>query len=171
MSTGKAHARASKALAPIAALGTGCFCQFVGDYLPGSILAGAGTLFGCGIVGQILSPDLDQPNITASEWYVIRRLGPLAGLWIAFWWPYAVLIKHRSALSHYPVVGTAGRLAYLFWGPLLAIKNWDTPVPVWAAVLFTGMIAGLAVSDMAHYVMDFRPKRRRRRAYPRGARR
>lgn len=163
MSTGKAHARASRALAPIAALGTGAFCQAVGDYLPGSALAGLGVFLGCGIVGQILSPDLDQTTITASEWTVIRRLGPFAGLWIAAWWPYATLIKHRSPLSHYPGLGTVGRLAYLLWGPLWYIMSRDIQVPVWAMVIFTGMVAGLVVSDTAHYVMDFRPRRRTRR--------
>lgn len=162
MSSGKAHARASKALAPIAALGTAGFCQLAGDYLPGSALAGLGALLGCGIVGQILGPDLDQKSVTANEQYVLRRLGilaPLGWAFVAYFSIYAWALPHRHPFSHFPVMGTAGRLAYLLWGPLWLIMSRDIPVPVWAAVLFVGMVAGLAVSDTAHYVMDFRPKR------------
>ena len=141
MSSGAQHAQASKVLAPVAALGMLALCQ--------------------GVVGLILSPDLDQTTITASEWYMVRRLGPLAGLWIAYFWPYAVLIKHRSALSHWPVLGTVGRLAYLLWGPVWVIIRKGLTVPPWALAL--GMFCGLAVSDAAHYVMDFRPRRRAQR--------
>jgi len=163
MSSGKAHARASTALSPVAAFGAFGFCQLVGEYLLGSIVAGAGALVGCGIVGKILSSDLDQKNITASEWYVLKWLGPLAGLWIAYWWPYAMLIKHRSPLSHYPVIGTAGRLIYLLLGPTYLIVKQDIDVSPWVLVLVAGAVFGLVISDTAHYVMDFRPKRRRRR--------
>ena len=53
--------------------------------------------------GLWLSPDLDtRSNPT-------RRWGPLRLLW----WPYRRLLRHRSLLSHSPLLGTAGRLLYL----------------------------------------------------------
>jgi uncharacterized metal-binding protein len=53
--------------------------------------------------GLLLSPDLDtRSNPT-------RRWGPLRLLW----WPYRRLLRHRSLLSHSPLLGTCGRLAYL----------------------------------------------------------
>ncbi|MEB3322349.1 MAG: metal-binding protein [Synechococcaceae cyanobacterium] len=65
----------------------------------GAAVATAGFLLG----GLWLSPDLD----TRSN--AVRRWGPLGSLW----WPYRRLLRHRSFLSHSPVFGTAGRLAYL----------------------------------------------------------
>ena len=73
-------------------------------WAPGLGLAGvttAGLAFLLG--GLLLSPDLDtRSNAT-------RRWGPLRPLW----WPYRKGVPHRSLLSHSPVLGTAGRLAYL----------------------------------------------------------
>lgn len=56
------------------------------------------------VVGGLwFSPDLDTPSNPTRRW------GPLALLWL----PYRKLLRHRSSLSHTPLVGTAGRLAYL----------------------------------------------------------
>ncbi|MFM8525183.1 MAG: DUF2227 family putative metal-binding protein, partial [Cyanobacteriota bacterium] len=64
-------------------------------------LLGGGLAFLIG--GLWLSPDLDtRSNPT-------RRWGPLRWLW----WPYRRLLRHRSLLSHSPLLGTAGRLLYL----------------------------------------------------------
>jgi uncharacterized metal-binding protein len=53
--------------------------------------------------GLWLSPDLDTRSRATRRW------GPLALLW----WPYRRVLSHRSALSHTPLLGSAGRLAYL----------------------------------------------------------
>jgi uncharacterized metal-binding protein len=58
------------------------------------------------ILGDLfLSPDLD--NGSGSRAY--RMWGPLRFLW----YPYMRALPHRSAVSHWPVIGTAGRLLYL----------------------------------------------------------
>ena len=54
------------------------------------------------IGGLWLSPDLD--TISRSS----RRWGPLRWLW----WPYRRLLSHRSLISHSPLLGSSGRLAY-----------------------------------------------------------
>jgi uncharacterized metal-binding protein len=64
-----------------------------------ALMAAVGFLAG----GLWLSPDLDTRSRATRRW------GPLALLW----WPYRRVLSHRSALSHTPLLGSAGRLAYL----------------------------------------------------------
>ena len=94
MASGRNHDRATWILAlPFGAL----WWPWLG--LSGVATAGGAFLLG----GLLLSPDLDtRSNPT-------RRWGPLRLLW----WPYRRLLRHRSLLSHSPLLGTAGRLGYL----------------------------------------------------------
>ena len=64
-----------------------------------ALMAAVGFLAG----GLWLSPDLDTRSRATRRW------GPLALLW----WPYRRVLSHRSAHSHTPLRGSAGRLAYL----------------------------------------------------------
>ena len=57
----------------------------------------------CWAGGLWLSPDLD----TRSN--ALRRWGALGFLW----WPYRLLVPHRSLWSHGPLLGTTARLAVL----------------------------------------------------------
>jgi len=67
-------------------------------------VAGLGSGAAGFLVGGLwLSPDLDTPSNPTRRW------GPLAVLWL----PYRRLLRHRSLLSHCPVLGTAARLTYL----------------------------------------------------------
>jgi uncharacterized metal-binding protein len=94
MASGRSHDRATSLLAlPFALL---CW-----PVLGSAAALAAGLAFLVG--GLWLSPDLDtRSNAT-------RRWGPLALLW----WPYRRVLSHRSALSHTPLLGSAGRLLYL----------------------------------------------------------
>ncbi len=65
--------------------------------------AGLSAAASCLAGGLWLSPDLD----TRSN--ALRRWGPLGFLW----WPYRLLIPHRSLWSHGPVLGTTARLGVL----------------------------------------------------------
>jgi uncharacterized metal-binding protein len=38
------------------------------------------------------------------------------------WWPYRRVLSHRSAISHTPLVGSAGRLVYLATAAALAVQ-------------------------------------------------
>jgi uncharacterized metal-binding protein len=94
-------------------------------------------------------------------------MGPLGGLWISLWWPYAWLIKHRSPISHAPILGTVVRLLYT-WGIVLAANlflgfsvDW---VAFWTHPVAIGTVWGLLVSDVAHWWMDVRSSRRKRQA-------
>ena len=94
MASGRSHDRATALLAlPFGLL-----------WGPGLGLAGVAVAALAFLLGGLwLSPDLDTRSRATGRW------GPLHVLW----WPYRRLLSHRSLLSHSPLLGTAGRLAYL----------------------------------------------------------
>jgi uncharacterized metal-binding protein len=94
MASGRAHDRATTLLALP-------FGLLWGPVLGGSGVAIASLAFLVG--GLWLSPDLDTHSRATARWGPLRLL----------WWPYRRLLSHRSLLSHSPVLGSAGRLAYL----------------------------------------------------------
>jgi len=147
MATGKQHTRASL----FAAIPTGVAIGVA----TGDACAGIAATAGC-LAGILLTPDLDQIGISKSEWALVRRLGPIGFLWMAFWMPYTI-IRHRHWLSHAPVIGTLGRLAYLavpsvvLW---LVLGHPDVHLPPWGPNALLGGIAGLIVSDTLHWFFD-----------------
>ncbi|MFM7264364.1 MAG: metal-binding protein [Cyanobium sp.] len=111
--------------------------------------------------GLWLSPDLDTRSRATRRW------GPLALLW----WPYRRVLSHRSALSHSPLLGSAGRLAYLGAAIALisqALHPWGSPS---AAQLLGGLerlwreqrplllaaLVGLEASGWLHLIQDGDP--------------
>lgn len=112
---------------------------------PGSAIA----LTAAHILGGLwLSPDLDLPRKgrRCKAWHRWRRVG--LG-W--FWNLYPGMVgKHRSWLSHYPILGTAGRLAYLspLWLPVAiaspAIIPYLPPIAI-----------GVELAAIVHYWRDW----------------
>jgi len=116
-------------------------------------------LFACGLVfGTVwLSPDLDHHvgSASARRWWLLRCI----------WAPYAMMIPHRSVLSHGPVIGTAGRLLWLaiafspaivalmLGGIVIARDVWGWyaahEYEAWA------VLAGLEASAMVHATADW----------------
>jgi uncharacterized metal-binding protein len=166
MASGRAHDRATWLLAlPFGLL----WWPWLGA--GGSASAGLAFLLG----GLWLSPDLDtRSNPT-------RRWGPLRLLW----WPYRRLLRHRSLISHSPLLGTAGRLAYLaalLTGLCLLTQPLGAPSPrqllaigerAWEqhTALLVAALSGLEASAWLHLIQDGDPipklprllRRRRRR--------
>jgi uncharacterized metal-binding protein len=70
-----------------------------------TLLVAGGFLFG----GLMFGPDLDIYSVQFQRWGFLR--------WI--WLPYQKSLRHRSFLSHGPIIGTTLRIIYL--GCLLAI--------------------------------------------------
>ncbi|MBN1875920.1 MAG: DUF2227 family putative metal-binding protein [Anaerolineae bacterium] len=71
------------------------------------------TLVGAGCLSSILiSPDLDMEERTISESLIFRVSSILGMLWMALWYPYALMAKHRG-VSHIPIFGTLTRLLYI----------------------------------------------------------
>jgi uncharacterized metal-binding protein len=96
---------------------------------------------GCLLGGLLLSPDLDMPGSKPSQ----RMFG--------IYRPYAMLCgRHRSPLSHLPIVGTVGRVAYLaaiVW-LLDQLFHWEIVPEPW---MLEGII-GIEASALLHYALD-----------------
>jgi uncharacterized metal-binding protein len=173
------HGRITIALTPIATAIGFALGLALGYPVYTGVLMGMGCL-----LGLFLDPDLDQEMITSSEWRFLRvgwpviaigsgvwgiasgigapatllavGIGGMAGpLWVAFWLPYAMVMKHRSTLSHFPGISTLIRVAYLLT-PFIAIAiMFGVPVePAWFAVAIP-LFVGLVISDFGHYMRDY----------------
>jgi uncharacterized metal-binding protein len=132
--------------------------------------------------GFMMGPDLDIHSVQ------YRRWGPFK--WI--WRPYQVFLKHRSTLSHGPIIGTLLRVFYFSaWLILCGIVIVEILNSLWNAQLtwndlrdtvalslssyvweWSALVIGLEVGALSHYVSDwlstglkrrFRRKRKRRR--------
>ena len=143
MASGRAHALVSLVAAVPCGIAVG--------WLTADIGAGVAATVGCAS-GIALSPDLDMAQeITESERLVIRHLWVAGWLWTLLFLPYGWLFKHRG-ISHWPIVGTLGRLLYLYlFYLLLALwQSWPLSLPP----LAWPWAAGLAWSDFLHWVLD-----------------
>ena len=143
--------------------------------LPHTIIVSLSFLVG----GLMLGPDLDIHSIQYIRW------GPLRWIWL----PYQITIKHRSRLSHGPIVGTALRVAYLaVWLSLFMLVGmgllnvlWDAQI-TWQTLrepfrlLFKqylsewlAILIGLEIGSISHSVSDVfgskisKKKRKRKR--------
>ena len=138
------------------ALPFGLLCWPVLGWI-GSVTGALAFLIG----GLLLSPDLDTRSRPSRRW------GPLQLLW----WPYRQLLRHRSLLSHGPVLGTLGRLAYLAAVTLALaglLAPWGAPTPLallhWGQQLWRQQpallllaLAGLEASAWLHLIQDGDP--------------
>ena len=152
MASGSSHDRGTWVLA----LPFGLVCWPVLGWI-GSVTGALAFLIG----GLLLSPDLDTRSRPSRRW------GPLQLLW----WPYRQLLRHRSLLSHGPVLGTLGRLAYLAAVTLALawlLAPWGAPTPLallhWGQQLWRQQpallllaLAGLEASAWLHLIQDGDP--------------
>ena len=74
------------------------YYKFTGD-IKTSVLFGIAFLFG----NFMLSPDLDTRSRSYTRWGILRFI----------WVPYQKIMKHRSFLSHFPVISSIIRAVYL----------------------------------------------------------
>ena len=142
---GKSHDKITKYLTPVVGLGYGILS---GDAVLGFI-AGIAELFG----GLYLSPDLD---IKSNPW---RRWGLLRSLWL----PYQKLVPHRHWISHSPIVGTLGRVAYILFPSSLILglngKLLDAIDLLQAnPAIVCATLLGIELSVIAHLIADYFPK-------------
>lgn len=99
----------------------------------------------------IVNPDLDIDRGNMGMSLVEKTYYPAGIIWRHFWRPYALLIKHRSPISHFPVLSTVLRLVYMY--PLIYLFNkllggGGLQIPV-------DFVLWMIVSDIAHWLMDF----------------
>jgi uncharacterized metal-binding protein len=120
------------------------------------------------LVGIIISPDLDVDKGNISNAIIRNRFGHwIEKGWNVLWYPYKKSLKHGSPLSHWPVISTVFRLAYLFFFllvvPYLLLSvvtpgAWDVRSELlWWLRLGAqhyGLILGLIGSDLIHWTLD-----------------
>ena len=115
----------------------------------------AGVLF-----GLLVHPDRDL-RVTKIDFDLAKRSLGLGLLWAVIWWPYSSAIpRHRHWLSHFPFVGTAGRVAYA--ALLILILSFLLPsYPLIQTVFYHShlwyFVWGLIISDLLHWLMDGMP--------------
>lgn len=155
MSSGRTHTTASLLLA--------------GGFLVGSLVALdlSGVQYSIGaLVGVPLNPDLDVNHGRVDGNKIVRRAGlaPYYG-WMGVWFMYRLSMKHGSLLSHLPVIGTVGRLVYLFLlvivVPLVLLApifHYDALEKVIQCLVFIlkypKVIVGLICADIIHWALD-----------------
>lgn len=115
-----------------------------------------------------LSPDLDLPQSRASQ-----RWGKLKVIWL----PYQSFIPHRNIISHFPVISSLIRLAYILLPSFLtiyiifkvidevffegALTEWweNSPINITTVdtlkLISTNFIYGVIVSDTIHILLDW----------------
>lgn len=138
-----------------------------GGFLLGSLAFGNGIEYATGaLVGILLTPDLDVDNGYIGNTIIRNRMGRMAEMaWNVLWFPYRKSIKHGSPLSHWLIVGTLGRLAYLYFFLIsipYAIMGIFVPFDVgyelrwWfdLALQHYQLILALMGSDLIHFALD-----------------
>jgi len=100
------------------------------------------------LIGKIVTPDLDMPGITETEWAAMREAKLLGVIFTMYWMPYGYFIPHRNFWSHSYFFSTAIRMIYLFWWILFF-----RPIQL-VLVILLGVYFGLASSDALHIWFD-----------------
>lgn len=115
--------------------------------------------------GLMFGPDLDIHSCQYKRWGWLRWL----------WLPYQKLLRHRSLLSHGPLVGTLLRLVYLgMWMLLIgliglaiatfsgqAVEDWQTGFKLTQGFVEQyskeglALLIGLELGAMSHYLSDW----------------
>ncbi|MBR8830189.1 MAG: hypothetical protein N5P05_002849 [Chroococcopsis gigantea SAG 12.99] len=94
MPSGKTHDRITYSLLPLVI----AVSLLVGENISVTLAATGGYLF----AGLMFGPDLDIHSVQYKRWGWLRFL----------WLPYRSMLRHRSFLSHGPIVGTLFRVFY-----------------------------------------------------------
>lgn len=132
------------------------------------------------LLGILISPDWDVDNGNVSDLYIRQTTGKLsAGIFSIWKRPYSMALEHRSFASHFPIISTLVRIAYILF-PLIILlfKNQKTSglvlafyalvaqilslaiwYPAWLLLPYANpygayIFAGLVLSDTLHFLMD-----------------
>jgi uncharacterized metal-binding protein len=159
MSTGRVHTRVTLLIAAEFAVATIVSLDVSNvQYVAGALL------------GVILQPDLDVNHGKTHSNNLVSRLGlvPYIG-WQGVWYMYRRSLKHGGDLSHFPVIGTLGRIGYLFLfaivfpnlllSQLFDFDFWyETSWWAWKIALAYKVILGLMTTDFFHWLLDVTTK-------------
>ena len=138
----QAHKRATVLVAPATGLLVGL--------VTGDLVAGLAAWAG-GLATLAIHPDLD---VLESSFHRKMSRGGLALVWWLLWLPYAKSLRHRGPFSHWPVIGTIGRVVYVGWLPVMALLTFyhGSLDNLWLFASF--LVLGMMVSDTVHWFMD-----------------
>jgi uncharacterized metal-binding protein len=132
------------------------------------------------LAGLFIGPDWDVDGGNISDYHARKSLGVLPAAIFSFWKaPYAIALRHRSFTSHFPIISTLVRIAYIFFPILIVLfRNQNTKhgriifrsvlsqvlsIPFISLMYFllpyaypwgAYVIAGLILSDTLHFLMD-----------------
>ena len=167
MADGKTHALGTQALA-VLLFAAEATSGKVNGYGLVPTLTYSTLLAGGAMLGLILTPDLDVNAGSISE-DEVREISPFGeNLWWIYWFPYRWILPHRSPLSHWPIIGTIGRLLYVsipYWIGLAIAYFASPPVFIWLGQAgiwlvtisyFRVAVLGLIGADLLHFFMDGR---------------
>jgi len=164
MSKGIVHTKASLILAGGFLVGT----AFTLDPHNLQYVAGA-------LISVILNPDLDVDHGQTDGFKVVKHAGSVVSTgWRYAWYMYRHSLRHGGELSHFPVVGTLGRILYLYLSvivvpylvlaPVLHLDFWgEITWWLWWIVVHYKVTLALAGSDFIHWSLDVLTTEHRKR--------
>lgn len=159
MSAGHVHTKASLLL--------------TGGFLISTLVTGnwSGLQFCVGsLIGVMVTPDCDVDAGTIHDRYIRNRLGWMGEMfWDGLWYFYRRSLKHGGELSHFPVISTLGRMAYLYLFliiiPITALSlvfvlDIRYELSWWSdkILMYWKVVAGLMAADTLHYFLDILTK-------------
>jgi uncharacterized metal-binding protein len=135
------------------------------------------------MLGILITPDLDIDHRIVSHRYMRNMFGRVVGMyWYYLWHSYSICFKHRSALSHLPIISTLIRLTFLAFPPIIVLfRNQQTGtvklipylllstvmvIPIWGLIylvlvilqanilVLLFLVLGLALADLLHFIID-----------------
>lgn len=108
-------------------------------------------------VGTVVTPDLDL--VVPSNFF--SKLPIINFFWMCMWWPYKKLVRHRSWVSHSPLVSTILRLLYMWFYFSLFLFAFGGDFNyvysgIWLNIEFYMMLFFCwVVQDLVHLWLDF----------------
>ena len=146
-----------KGLPIILALSVGIY--FVYGSIPLAI-----SLFLGYLMGYLIDPDLDMPNMTYAKrrWRNTIVFYPVYWYWQMYAWTIArVFGGHRAFMNHFPLVSTSIRFLWMFTPIVVGllfyygVPAWDDQTWMNVITYVVAMLAGLTLSDAVHYTLDY----------------
>jgi uncharacterized metal-binding protein len=120
----------------------------------------AGLACALGVTATLaINPDLD---LLQSSFSSKLRNKPLFIPWWLLWYLYSAAIPHRHPYSHFPILGTLIRIAYLLFFITIALAVLVTAELITPEQIFNNFypwfarwfILGMVISDTLHWFMD-----------------
>jgi uncharacterized metal-binding protein len=114
------------------------------------------------LLGYFIDPDLDMKMNTEAKkrWKRTIILYPVVAWWIL----YALIARrflggHRSFWTHFPIVSTLLRLAWVSIPFIMLVSIIGLKMPIGSQIFWAGLfgvLLGLSLADTIHFIADLR---------------